>query len=306
MPRSLASLLTSALLAGALGCGAVAPDDLSDAVGGSAASAGAPLPLAALGIPPPSPALRRLAGSRDPVIHIDDPADPRLYEVWVSLSGARAFLLAADARAEHDPRRLDREETGPPPGCPAAVCGHGSLPVGAPAEAALLLAIADLHWQGPGVNRGMVRTAAEDDLTQDTVGSTRQIIRFDAGATRCAAQQKLFSAAGGGAREPADPVVAAHQKAVGIDPERLPVAGTAAGGGQLLLRQRRAEPGEGSGYVLELHVAFDHAGAREAEVVDAVVVCRSPQPIDPARLPGHAHRLARDPSGHWAAVAFPR
>ncbi len=301
--RPLPLLLCAALATGLAACGAVAPDDLPDpGPGGQRVSPS--LPLAALGIPPPSASMRRLAGSRDPLRAIDDPDDPRLYEVLVSLSGPRAFLLAADARSEHDPRRLDREETGPSPTCPAAVCGESSLPVGAPAEAALLMAIADLHHKGPGVNRGMVRSAGPVD---DTVGSTRQIIRFDAGAdVRCAAQQKLFSAAGEPLIKAADPVVAAHQKAVGIDPARLPVAGTQAGGGQLLLRQRRADPVEGVGYVLELHVAFDHASAREAEVVDAVVVCRSPRPIDPARLPGHGHRLARDARGHWAAVAWPQ
>lgn len=305
MPRLALAPLAAALTLAACGGAALAPDDVAPTPAPALATPPAPtaeLPVEALGIPPPSTALRRLAGRRDPLRPIDDPADPRLYEVLVSLSGPRAFLLAADARPAHDPRRLDRPDSGPAPTCPTDLCGRGSLPVGAPAEAALLLAIADLHWRGPGVNRGMVRTAA-DDGAADTVGSTRQIIRFSAGPdVRCAAQQKIYSAEGAPTADAADPVVAAHQKAVGIDPGRLPVAGSQAGGGQLLLRQRAAP----EGYVLELHVAFDHGRLREAEVLDAVVVCRSSHPIDPAALPGHAHRLARDPAGHWAAVAFPR
>lgn len=302
MRRLASAAATLALTAGCGGAG-LAPDTLPDPTRHTPPPI-AEMPPEALGVPSPSPALRTLAPDRGGPQLIDADDDPRLYEVLVTLEGPRAFVVGADTRAEWRPDRLDPadDEDAPPATCPGPLCGSATLPVGAPAEAALWLAVADLYWRGPGVNRSMVRTGV-DPGDADTVGATRQLIAFEPGdGVRCAAQQKLFSAAAEPYARPADPVVDAERAARGIDGSRLPQARSVAGSGQLLLRQRR----EADRYVLELHVALDHGAPQEAEVFDTVVVCRSAGPIDAGRLPGHAHRLSRDPAGRWSAVVFPR
>lgn len=312
--RRLLCAASSALLL--LGCGGgpapilFTPDTLTTPATATAATAtpgeaAAALPPVALGVPLPSPALRALAPTATGPAPIDA-GDPRLYEFLVALEGPRAFVLGAEARADYAPA-WDDEDLPPAASCPAASCGAASLPIGAPPEAAYWLALADLYWRGPddGAHRAMTRTADSRGAGADeSATASRQLIRFAPGAgVACAAQQKWFAAAAEPLAQAADPVVAAAQRQHGIVPAHLPAAHADAGRGQLLLRQRSREDGR---FVVELHVALDHGAAREAEVMDAVVVCESDAPIAPERLGGFAHRLARGDDGQWTMMVFAR
>lgn len=293
-----------------LGCGGApapslfVPDDLvaPQATLGETAAA---VPPVALGVPLPSPALRALAPAATGPVAIAD-GDPRLYEFLVAIEGPRAFLLGAEARADYAPAWGD-EDLPPAASCPTASCGAASLPVGAPPEAAYWLALADLYWRGPedGAHRAMTRTAeTRGEGAGESATASRQLIRFSpAAGVACAAQQKWFAAAAEPVAQAADPVVAAAQRQHAIVPAHLPAARADAGRGQLLLRQRGREDGR---FVVELHVALDHGAVREAEVMDAVVVCESDAPIAPERIGGFAHRLARGDDGQWTMMVFPR
>lgn len=294
------------------GCGGAIPSLAPDALPttpragvGLTLDRDAELSPVALGVPLPSPSLRALAPAPDRASVIDGD-DPRLYEVLVALEGPRAFVLGAEARADYAPPWSSAPALDPIAACPSARCGTASLPVGAPAEAAYWLALADLHWRDAvdGAHRGMLRAEAGDFAPGESVNAHRQIIRFSPEAgVECASQQKWFAAAAEPYSGPADAVVATEQNTRHITPEALPIGRSAAGRGQLLLRQRARVDGR---FVVELHVALDHEAPREAEVMDAVVVCESDAPIEPARLAAVDHRLARGDDGQWTVVVFPR
>lgn len=305
MRRPIATAAALAALATLSGCGAsavFAPDSLPMSAPQAPSGSGEISPTA-LGVPPPSPHLRALSPAKAGPAPIDE-ADPRLYEVLVALEGPRAFVLGVEARADYAPPWGPEPAVDPTAICPSSVCGTASLPVGAPAEAAYWLAVADLHWREAheGAHRGMLRTRGADLDPAESVSSNRQIVRFTPeDGVECASQQKWFAAAIEPVAQPVDPVVAAEQIEHQITPDALPVGRSASGRGQLLLRQRTRLDGR---YVVELHVALDHDAPREAEVMDAVVVCESDAPIGP--LAALDHRLARGDDGQWTVVVFPR